>query len=777
MTFATLREKTTVGGALRLRLNRITEAAFGLQIKNVLLGVCLAMTAFQMNIVEADQQQRREEGQRPNIVLIMADDVGSEVLGCYGGRSYRTPRIDSLAGMGTRFTNCFSMPVCHPSRQTIMTGRYPFRHPTAWGSWPEGVTTFAHMLRQAGYATAVAGKWQLVLQKNNPDHPAQLGFDESAVFGWHEGPRFHNPMIYRNGKVWDEMQKPEIYGPEVYTEFLIDFMARNKDRPFFAYYPMALCHEISNDFSPVPPPGPDGRYRSFTDMVDDMDAAVGRIIDAIDELDLRRDTVILFTTDNGSPVKYLTGIEQSDGEVIRHHKPVISIRDVIDLELDSSFSGPVASLPRGEAIPGGKKKMTDTGTRVPLLVSWTGTTPNDRTCEDLIDFSDFLPTLAELTGASLPNDVALDGRSFAPQLKGMPGHPREWVFCEHDGKRWVRTERWKLYDDGRLIDVHNDALEKNPIDPKSETSEAAQARKALRNAFKSLETSPEVGFRGEPGEIVLTVSGNPVATYTYVDEKIKRPYFAHVKTPDGIQVTRNHPPTEGKDRTDHDTMHPGIWMALGDLGGEDFWRNKGRVVHEAFVEEPTGGPGQGTFTARNRYEGADGQVVCHEDRRITLHIRPGGYLMLWDSTFYADREFYFGDQEEMGLGFRVATPISVDKGGTMLDSQGRKNGDGIWGKTANWCDYSGTVDGRNIGMTVMCHPENFRPSWIHARDYGLIVANPFGRKAFTNKKPSKVVVAPGEKLRLRYGVFIHEGPRDASPDLKAAYEDYLSSCQ
>jgi arylsulfatase A len=141
------------------------------------------------------------------------------------------------------------MPVCHPSRQTIMTGQYPFRHPTAWGSWPEGVATFGHVLKRAGYATAVAGKWQLVLQKNNPTHPAQLGFDESAVFGWHEGPRFHNPMIYRNGVVWEEKRKPDVYGPEVYTEFLIDFMARNKDRPFFAYYPMALCHEISNDLS------------------------------------------------------------------------------------------------------------------------------------------------------------------------------------------------------------------------------------------------------------------------------------------------------------------------------------------------------------------------------------------------------------------------------------------------------------------------------------------------------------------------------------------------
>jgi hypothetical protein len=131
----------------------------------------------------------------------------------------------------------------------------------------------------------------------------------------------------------------------------------------------------------------------------------------------------------------------------------------------------------------------------------------------------------------------------------------------------------------------------------------------------------------------------------------------------------------------------------------------------------------------------------------------------------------------MGLAFRVTTPITVDNGGTMRDEQGRENGDGIWGKTAPWCDYSGTVDDRTIGMTLMCHPKNFRPSWMHARDYGFIAANPFGRKAFTMGEPSKVVVTPGKRLRLRYGVLIHDGPPDARPNLEAAYRTYLSLSQ
>jgi hypothetical protein len=535
-------------------------------------------------------------------------------------------------------------------------------------------------------------------------------------------------------------------------------MARNKDRPFFAYYPMALCHEISNDFQPVPPPGPDGRYRSFAEMVDDMDAAVGRIVAAIDRLGLRRETVILFTTDNGSPAKYLTEVERSGGKIIRHHKPVISMLG-------------------DKAVAGGKGSMTDSGTRVPLLVSWPGTTPNGHVCNDLIDFSDFLPTLAELVGVPLSNDAALDGHSFAPQLKGAPGDSRRWIFCEHKGKRWVRNRRWKLYDDGRLIDMQNNPLEKSSSRSEGESPQAAAARAVLENAFESLEPAPTVGFRTNPGEVVLTVSGEPVATYFHADEKILRPYLAHVKVPGGIQVTRNHPPVAGRDTTDHDTMHPGIWMAFGDLDGEDFWRNKGRVVYEAFVEEPTGGPGKGQFVVRNRYERADGTPVCHEVCRITFLVRPGGYLLLWDSTFSADREFYFGDQEEMGLGIRVTTPITVSNGGTMLDSQGRKNGAGIWGKTADWCDYSGAVNGRRIGMTLMCHPTNFRASWMHARDYGFIAANPFGRMAFTRGQPSKVVVAPREKLRLRYGVLFHDGPQDALPDLRAAYKDYLKLSQ
>ena len=277
----------------------------------------------------------------------------------------------------------------------------------------------------------------------------------------------------------------------------------------------------------------------------------------------------------------------------------------------------------------------------------------------------------------------------------------------------------------------------------------------------------------ESGKITVMIGGEPMATYCYADESILRPYFAQVRAPGSVQVTRNQPPIEGQDSIDHAKLHPGIWMAFGDLDGGDFWRNRGRVVHEDFVEQPKGGLNKGSFAVRNRYERKDGTTVCHELCRYKILVRPNGYMLLWDSIFSGKKEFFFGDQEEMGLGVRVASPITVKAGGEMLDSGGRVGPQQIWGKTANWCDYSGVIGGQYVGMTIMADSANFRPSWLHARDYGLLVANPFGRKAFTGGEPSRVVVRPGKTFRLRYGVLLHTGPIGSGPDLQAAYNDFL----
>jgi hypothetical protein len=277
----------------------------------------------------------------------------------------------------------------------------------------------------------------------------------------------------------------------------------------------------------------------------------------------------------------------------------------------------------------------------------------------------------------------------------------------------------------------------------------------------------------KPDRLVITDGGQPVATYVFRDDKIPRPYFAHVHAPGGIQVTRNHPPVPGVDATDHDAFHPGVWLAFGDLSGHDFWRNKARIVHVRFVEPPALRDGQVTFKTEDILQAAGGERVCGQTSLMTLAARPAGYLLIWDATFKSDqRDFVFGDQEEMGLGVRVATAIAEKNGGMIRNSAGEESAKATWGRTADWSDYSGVIGQRRVGILLMPDPGNFRPSWFHNRDYGFMAANPFGRNAFTGGEKSAVVVKKGEPFRLRFGVLIHAAPPGQDVDLKAEYEHF-----
>ncbi len=395
---------------------------------------------------------------RPNILLIFADDVGQEVLGCYGGTSYNTPNLDALAAGGVRFRHVYAMPVCHPSRLTLLTGRYPFRlgNPK-WGTFPkaEESRTVAHALKQAGYATAVAGKWQLTLLRDDPGHPSRLGFDEYCLFGWHEGPRYHAPLILQNGQVRADVV--DRYGPDVYCEFLVDFMSRNRDGPFFAFYSMALCHDVTDDLDAPVPYGPEDRYETYAEMVVAMDVRVGRLVQALERIGLRENTLILYVTDNGTPKA--TIVSARDGRFLRE---------------------PVFSRLGDRVIPGGKGDLTDGGTRVPLIVNWPGVVPAGRVVDGLVDLSDFFPTFAELAAASLPRDVSLDGTSFVEVMRGRVDSTRAWVYAEHEqGLRWVRNRLWKLYGDGRLFDMTRDPSELSPISKDAQSEEARSAREQL----------------------------------------------------------------------------------------------------------------------------------------------------------------------------------------------------------------------------------------------------------------------------------------------------------
>ena len=414
----------------------------------------------------ASCEQRRgasTKPEKPNILLILADDVGREVLGSYGGTSYPTPHLDRLARTGLRFEHAYSMPVCHPSRICLMTGRYPFRlgHPV-WGTFPDQweERTLPQVLKRAGYATAIAGKWQLTLLREDPEHPFRLGFDQYSLFGWHEGPRYYEPLIWENGRIRSDVRGE--YGPDVYVRFLTEFMERHRSGPFFAFYSMALCHDVTDDLDEPVPFGPRGRYDSYQEMVEAMDQRVGRLVEALDRLGLREKTLIFFTTDNGTPKRSI--ITARDGKLVRE---------------------PVSSRLGERIIPGGKGDLTDAGTRVPTIANWKGTLPQGESTDAMLDFSDLLPTLADLGGAEIPPDQTLDGTSFAPLLRAEPGEGRDWVFAEHRGRSWVRTRDWKLYRDGRFFHMADDPDETQAIPSDREPAARGRLQTALDTLFEN----------------------------------------------------------------------------------------------------------------------------------------------------------------------------------------------------------------------------------------------------------------------------------------------------
>jgi hypothetical protein len=273
--------------------------------------------------------------------------------------------------------------------------------------------------------------------------------------------------------------------------------------------------------------------------------------------------------------------------------------------------------------------------------------------------------------------------------------------------------------------------------------------------------------------ITITRGPSPVAEYVFRDPRIFRPYFAGLHAPGGVQVSRTHPPVEGKDATDHDTMHPGLWLGFGDLSGSDFWRNKGRIEHLRFSEAPAVRADRLRFATRSRLSTAEGRPLCSLETRCSLRLLSAGFLLTWEAEFRADHgEIVFGDQEEMGFGARVATAITEKAGGLIRSSSGKTTARDTWGQPAAWCDYSGAIDGRPAGITLIPSPNNFRESWWHNRDYGVFVANPFGRAAMKQGEKSSVPVRKGGALRLAFAAVLHAGP-GYNPE--TAYQQYLKA--
>ena len=287
---------------------------------------------------------------------------------------------------------------------------------------------------------------------------------------------------------------------------------------------------------------------------------------------------------------------------------------------------------------------------------------------------------------------------------------------------------------------------------------------------------PAVAFEQKPGKLTITIGGKLFANYIYEDAVITRPHFSDVMTPCGIQATRNNPPQAG-DPKDHATFHPGIWLSFGDINGHDYWRLKAKVEHEMFVEQPQGSPGKGTFSVRNYYMSTDGKDrVLAELVKYTILVRPSGNLLLIDSQYSSEtNDFTFGDQEEMGLGVRVNTKLTVQYGkGHITNAEGLKDEKATWGKSSPWIDYSGPVDNSYAGIALMPSPSNYRPSWYHSRDYGLVAANLFGRDAMKQGEKSAILVKKGEVFSLKYGVLVYCTAGSTKTDLPKAYQDYLN---
>lgn len=411
---------------------------------------------------EALHAQNPSSPRQPNIIFILADDLGYEGIRANGGLSYETPHLDQLAAEGIRFEHCYGQPLCTPSRVQLMTGQYNVRNYRSFGILERTETTFAHRFKAKGYATCIAGKWQL---GSEPDSPQHFGFDESCL--WQHtrqrtdkkkrDTRYPNPKVDINGKARDDHQGG--YGPDVAARFICDFIERKKDQPFLAYYPMILPHcpfvptPDSQDWNPKDRGSKSykGKAKHFPDMVRYMDKLVGTITATLEAHGLRENTLILFTGDNGTDT-------------------------------------PIVSQLNDTEVAGAKGKMTDAGTRVPLIANWPGVIPPAQVSQDLVDFSDFYPTLLDVAGIEVDRPQTIDGRSFLPLLRGEKGTPREWVYSWYlakgngkkkiEAKAWARDQRYKLYNNGKLFDVQEDVLEKRPLMNLSE--EQGRTRKVLQ---------------------------------------------------------------------------------------------------------------------------------------------------------------------------------------------------------------------------------------------------------------------------------------------------------
>ena len=415
-----------------------------------------------------------EKAKRPNIVVIMADDIGMECLSCYGSEMYDTPNLDKLAASGIRFSHAHSQPICTPSRVQIMTGIYNNRNYIKFGHLDPKAVTFGNVLRDAGYKTCIAGKWQL---EGGFEGPVKFGFDKYCLWQLTRRPsRYPNPGLEIDGEERD-FRNGE-FGPDVVTDYINGFMEENSDGPFLVYYPMIAPHW---PFVPTPDhpdwdptmwrdaknePGGYKEQKYWDAMVRHTDKMVGKVVDKIDELGIRENTVILWTGDNGT------------------------------------YTG-VTSQFKGREYKGGKGSPKDNGTHVGFMASWPGTVEAGQVSDELVDFSDVFATVAELGNASVPDGIELDGASLVPVLHGAADQRnKDHIYCwyERNGDRQkasqhIRDQQYKLYADGHFYDTVADPDEKSDL---AEGGVADQHKASHSRLKKALDAHVERTLIADP---------------------------------------------------------------------------------------------------------------------------------------------------------------------------------------------------------------------------------------------------------------------------------------
>jgi arylsulfatase A len=381
---------------------------------------------------------------KPNIIFVLADDLGIDGVSAYGADFFKTPVIDKLAKEGIRYTNAYTVPLCGPSRALILSGRYGFRTGAVNQDMtgeikPSAENFMPSILKKAGYTSSMIGKWGQL-----PLGPAEFGFDDylrffgSGSFFNEEGKK---DKYVVNGK--ESVLKDGEYMPDLMHDHMVNFLAQHKKDPFYLYYSLSHVHgEIVA--TPDSKPGTTDYKELYAYNISYMDKLVGKLVHTLDSLKLRENTLIVFFGDNGT-------------------------------------AGEAAQIGRvqGQKLSGKKGTMQECGSLVPMIVNWPGMIKKPGVSNSLIDAADFIPTFAELAGAPLPTNNVLDGVSFAYQLKGGKGTARDWIFTGL-GKDWyVRSANWKLMRSGDLYDMRKAPFEEKLVVVDDKTTAEKQKLQAV----------------------------------------------------------------------------------------------------------------------------------------------------------------------------------------------------------------------------------------------------------------------------------------------------------